>query len=68
MLFHFFYSLQKNVYVSPNFFCLILQGICESQTQDIIERFFDVFEDIDINVIGKSLRGMLIGQLNNMHI
>ncbi|XP_072042167.1 ADAM 17-like protease isoform X1 [Amphiura filiformis] len=37
------------------------EGHCVGQTQDVIERFFDVFEDIDISVIARIIKDNVVG-------
>ncbi|XP_071957678.1 ADAM 17-like protease isoform X2 [Antedon mediterranea] len=37
------------------------QGVCESQTQDLIERFFDVFEGITISKLGRIIKDNIVG-------
>ncbi|XP_070533184.1 ADAM 17-like protease isoform X1 [Ptychodera flava] len=37
------------------------QGICEKSTQDVVERFWDVIEDININSIAKFMEDNIVG-------
>lgn len=36
-------------------------GVCEAQTQDIIARFFDVFEGFTISTIGRIIKDNIVG-------
>ncbi|XP_071810805.1 ADAM 17-like protease isoform X2 [Apostichopus japonicus] len=38
-----------------------VEGECEIQTQDLIERFFDVFEKININILRRILKDNVVG-------
>lgn len=38
-----------------------LQGVCEKTIQDVVERFWDIIEDININNVLGFLRDNIVG-------
>jgi disintegrin and metalloproteinase domain-containing protein 17 len=39
----------------------VLQGVCEKTIQDVVERFWDIIEDININKVLVFLRDNIVG-------
>ena len=40
---------------------ILFQGICEKTVQDIVERFWDIIEDITINKVMDGIKSNLVG-------
>lgn len=43
--------------------CLITQGVCEKSIQDVVERFWDIIEEININKVLKFMRDNIVSKL-----
>lgn len=42
---------------------LITQGVCEKSIQDVVERFWDIIEEININKVLKFMRDNIVSKL-----
>lgn len=41
---------------------ILLQGVCEKSVQDVVERFWDIIEEININKVLRFLRDNIVSE------
>lgn len=42
----------------------VLQGVCEKTVQDVVEKFWDIIEEININKVIKFLKDNIVSKYN----